>query len=418
MEVAQDQIFFVYDYTSFTSSLQEIFNFCEQLAQFFDGYMATFIDTFQGPVRLDIGKVIREWNETCNQGAIFDSGKTCWNRSEEGVEFIVHSCGMLGVPGNISSCTLLHGLHLAVLLESLLVKVVGDDAAGTCSEEDFYDAQALIRNIGICEPSKTVGFRDLSREEGFTSTESRAWHYLKRPINRYDQRIVIGSQAMWPSYGMIERDIPTYRRGVRPSGLKEYQLMVAKMLMSFGQQLNHFPLEDWERALCDKYFSWARQTAKLEVEPDSMGMFVNTYFLYPTDSTTAQSLEGMMSVWSHRIVTYPLEPERQPEENLEFNVKYPLRMSKALRLAVKLGYATAKGRYGRALAKDIPEIFEMMVMKTSTLVLTYEVELFPEIPDWLYELVNNQYVQISPDTVYPILPFMEDLVSSDGEMSD
>jgi hypothetical protein len=100
---------------------------------------------------------------------------------------------MLGVPGNISSCTLLHGIHLAILLCSVLCRAVGDDAIGvTRTDEVDTLIDDYLTNIGKVSIPKTTRW-DLVDEEGWEGRgEDTMWHYTKRPIGRYQSRVLQG----------------------------------------------------------------------------------------------------------------------------------------------------------------------------------------------------------------------------------
>jgi len=400
IKLTDEELFFIYDYESFTSCLEEVKRFCRALGIFFNGYHSTFIDTFRGPESRDVGDMILLWNETCNNYPSFDSGKAKWDRSEQEFQKVNHSCGMLGVPGNISSCTLLHSFHLAILLVSLLCKVVGDDAGGSCLEEDFPSIFKLLKNIGKVEQSKTVEFPSLSWSPELESTNDRPWHYLKRPINRIDNIVVTGSQVIWPSSGMILNNAPSYRRGVQVVSKRDLRRKTANALCFLVKQLRDHPLTEEEDRLARAFLDWAIRTSHLSREVDSSGALASYEVFYPTTLDTWMTFDSAMQVYSHRIVVLPDEEGQLSEE---INPCQPLlmRSSKALKLAKDLGYVTMTPRYKRCFGKDDPELFERIFLGERISIL-YDVYILEDIPSWMLDLIRGMPSILDSKTIMKI----------------
>jgi len=150
-----EAVLFVYDYASLTSNLHEIRNFTARLADFFQDVMITVVDSHHGPSKQSVGDILRSYNAECNISPDFDVSELL----ELNEIMLSHNCGMLGVPGNISSCTLWHGIHLAMILDSLSsCKVVGDDAIGKLLLDQGFTRITLLealQNIGKVSASKT-----------------------------------------------------------------------------------------------------------------------------------------------------------------------------------------------------------------------------------------------------------------------
>jgi len=411
IKLSADELFFIYDYESFTSCLEEIKQFSHALGDFFSGYHSTFIDTFQGPIIMDVGEMIHQWNRSCNIYPSFDSGKAVWESSESTLTEVTHSCGMLGVPGNISSCTLLHAVHLAILLVSLLCKVVGDDAAGSCMEEDYPSIFRLLTNIGKLEESKSVRFLDLSMEADLENTNDRAWHYLKRPINRLDNFVVSGDQVVWPSEGMIRNQIPSYRRGVRAGTDKDIRKKTAASLCSFVRQLRFIQVSAEEEEFCDRYISWAIETSGLGRDVDSDGCLLSYEFVYPTSLGSWRSFESMMQVWGHRVVTLP-DPGL-PSSEVARGRDIILRSNRALKLGRDLGYVSMAPRYMRVFGKDEPDLMKRVFFDKDRVDVFYDVVISWDIPEWLFDLISgNPSTHVPLDDYEDVFPYPESPSSS------
>jgi hypothetical protein len=192
---ANDNLF-IYDYSSFTSSLEEVKCFIRSLAFHCRGTTISILDTYHGIRIVDLGDVLMEYLEECNNFPVYDINR--W--PEECVEEDTlrrNSTGMLGVPGNITSCTLLHGIHLAMILESLLKgKCVGDDAiAAKDVDEDQFEKD--IKGLG--DVSMAKGATWLTDDE--YAEEDLTWNYVKRSLTRIDNRIVVGDLLTFPTIG-------------------------------------------------------------------------------------------------------------------------------------------------------------------------------------------------------------------------
>jgi len=140
-----EDVLLIYDYSSFTSNLTAITRFTSFLANSFMDFDITILDPHFGPTQIPLGVLLHEYNEEANSFPDFDASEIM------DVEELVlyHSAGMLGIPGNISSSTLLHGIHLAVLIQSLLKnKVVGDDAIVGVRKVDEKDILDGIADLG------------------------------------------------------------------------------------------------------------------------------------------------------------------------------------------------------------------------------------------------------------------------------
>jgi hypothetical protein len=62
----------VYDYSSFTTNLAELKYFLDALASFCDGHTIQVFDTYEGMLDLDLGELLRDYNDRCNREMAYD----------------------------------------------------------------------------------------------------------------------------------------------------------------------------------------------------------------------------------------------------------------------------------------------------------------------------------------------------------
>jgi hypothetical protein len=206
VELSSSDYAFIYDYSAFTSTLHELKNFTAALASFFRGVPVRLLDTYNGEITVDVGDLLDNYNEHCNDFAPIDVSDLY--AVEEAV--LHHNTGMLGVPGNITSSTLLHGIHLSLVLGSITSnKVVGDDAFGAHARDsllDFGEIPEVLQNLGRMAVEKMESW-NLNAEDD----DPGDWHYLKRPIYRVSSRLVFGEMYHFPGLDIILGQPQPYR---------------------------------------------------------------------------------------------------------------------------------------------------------------------------------------------------------------
>jgi len=202
-ELGEDDILMIYDYTSFTSKLEVITSFVAALGNFYTGTSIQIIDTFHGAITIDLGELLHEYNRECNIYAQFDVTELV--HSEEPI-ILSHTCGMLGVPGNISSCTLLHGIHTLYMAKSMYrSKCVGDDARIHLKIDRVnWKATVYPQLASIGE----LAYEKVESWDYYTSLiddiEISMWQYLKRPFCRVGGRIFEpGDMTIFPTLETI-----------------------------------------------------------------------------------------------------------------------------------------------------------------------------------------------------------------------
>jgi len=199
-ELNDEECVIIYDYESFTSNLQAIVEFVYELANFMSGTVVYLVGHRDGITPMDLGELLHEYANSCNLFSDFDIGPIL------GLDlpFILgHTCGMLGVPGNIQSSTILHGIHLSFITESLKrCRCIGDDAKMfkrlSCLEDEMILEQQL-RNIGRIALEK-MEFFEFDEDDDY---ELRAWHYAKRPLMRTYNHIITFYLATFPTLDCI-----------------------------------------------------------------------------------------------------------------------------------------------------------------------------------------------------------------------
>jgi hypothetical protein len=194
----EDDVEVIYDYTSFTSALDHVVEFVRQLAIFFRGTPIWLVDVVEGPQQIDFGDLLDRYNVECNEYRDFDTTRVL----PTGVEapILQHTCGMLGVEGNIFLATLLHGIHLRFIAGLNRSRCVGDDARfhhgtidGTLSGDERQVLGWQLNGVGLTNDEKLAIF------ESGVDPVSQAFRYVKRPIWRDHDIMIEGVMFDIPS---------------------------------------------------------------------------------------------------------------------------------------------------------------------------------------------------------------------------
>jgi hypothetical protein len=184
-----DDVEIIYDYSSFTSQLEAAVPFLTSMAHFFRGTVIQLVDIRGGLINTDLGDLLDQYNNECNLYASFDASRVLGQ--QYGSTILQHTCGMLGVEGNIFLDTLLHGIHLRFIAGIDRSRCVGDDARYHCETDNGHLSQDeksyqhwMLSGCGELNESKMGIF-----EEDVDSI-LQAFRYVKRPLHR-DQNIMI-----------------------------------------------------------------------------------------------------------------------------------------------------------------------------------------------------------------------------------
>jgi len=189
----------IYDYSSFTSSIDQVIEFVDSLSQFYRGVHITIIDVVKGPISIDLGELFYQYNMQCNHYQSFDTSKVFGRYSDDDLIF-QHTCGMLGVEGNIFLATLLHGIHIRFVVGLNRSKCVGDDARahyntgdGNLRKDDSELLNYRIGGLGGIHVDKVAIF------EADADPDTQAYRYVKRPFKRDQDLMVEGLLLTLPS---------------------------------------------------------------------------------------------------------------------------------------------------------------------------------------------------------------------------
>jgi len=375
---------FIYDYTSFTSSLEEIKNFTRVLGDFCKGIEIQLVDTYLGVIPYDLGDLILEYNSACNDFPRFDARSILDMSLEEDFP-IRHTCGMLGVPGNISSCTLCHGIHLAIILSSVTKgKAIGDDAVGWRAFPNKGDGGLfeLLRNLGRISRPKM----NLWKPDGDPRLEDETWHYVKRPIDRYETRLIQGTQAVWPAIPDILNLTDTMHT-TSNSRLSEHNRFkkVANSLLSFILQLSRYTIEDFEARFIDRYLRTMVKRSGIEKYEDETGL----KFVYPRYYHGGRPMDEMKSQLWTVSVTVPVDQRDMPWEEPVYDRAFVFGGCKSISLLVGLDYAVTTPRMKKIVPCWDEEYFERYLSKDLDPV--YDVFIRPYCPSWMFALVRLHY---------------------------
>lgn len=193
----QDDLY-IYDYSSFTSRLVDNRSFIDNLSLYCMDTSVFILDTFEGPRRVNLGLLLKQYNEQVNFECPYDVTRILG--LEEPLILHMASSGPLGVPGNIVSSTTTHGIVQAEITGSVdRGNAIGDDAIGLREKMGLIGKDECLemhRSIGAIERSKMCWWCR-------NSTSGCAWHYVKRPLDRIEDYIVQGWMPDFPNYPVL-----------------------------------------------------------------------------------------------------------------------------------------------------------------------------------------------------------------------
>jgi len=186
--------FFIYDLTSFTSNFHEQKEFLLSMAQFFRETVVYLVGHGLLLEERYLGSMIEEYCNTVNDLPPYEYHKNILDFSLDSVTFFHHVAGFLGVPGNLATCTLAHGISVGVTTKlDERQSCAGDDGnLGLSSKDEESDATKTLHCLGIIQESK------LSSTEG-----SGRGSYLKREFKQVDNRGILVERVDFPLMGAI-----------------------------------------------------------------------------------------------------------------------------------------------------------------------------------------------------------------------
>lgn len=198
VQLSDTDVEMIYDYSSFTSVLDAVVPFVDSLSEFFAGVPISVLDPIHGVLSTDLGFLFAEYNRVCNCYQSFDISRLSLVEPHESI--LQHTCGMLGIEGNIFLATLLHGIFLRFFAGLGRSKCVGDDARFhhttvdgriTTSEKEY--AFWVLSSIGVLNFDKLMVF------EADADPEIQSFRYVKRPFHRDENIMISGLLLSLPS---------------------------------------------------------------------------------------------------------------------------------------------------------------------------------------------------------------------------
>lgn len=202
LDVSDGDDVFIYDFTSFTSNFTVLVEFLDQLSHFCEGTFVEIVDTHRGILQIDLGELIREYNDTCNKKAEFLIHRF---REDDFSPLYHENAGFLGVYGNIVSSTVLHGL-IATQIDGDFskAKCVGDDAMiRRVSHPGSVPISTLIERLaifGVISAEKSTSWVSKPLDE---DDSNATWPYCKRPLFRHGSRMILEPGVFLPIFGRL-----------------------------------------------------------------------------------------------------------------------------------------------------------------------------------------------------------------------
>jgi hypothetical protein len=146
----------IYDLEAFTSRAREQRNFLRSLSKFCSGWEFTYWDSRMGCISCDFGELLGEYAETCSTGT-----QVSYERVTKEISTSEQrTSGLLGVFGNLPSCTFMHGSVVSFATEDeTQINVAGDDGISAEDPDNELELDICICAIGIYERSKTFDTR-------------------------------------------------------------------------------------------------------------------------------------------------------------------------------------------------------------------------------------------------------------------
>jgi len=194
-------VFLVYDYASFTSRLVDFHRFVHELAIFLADTSCWIFDTHHGMVRNRLSDILHAYNASCNDRGTFDIQRVVEISGRKAAVVNHEVAGMLGVFGNITGSTSLHGfIGLSISGSDDCINAIGDDAGMVVNlkEMDITGIKEAIRTIGdIADEKFEIFEEDQAQLEMFNG-----WHYVKRSVV-IDSGLV--KQGWMPDFPILPR---------------------------------------------------------------------------------------------------------------------------------------------------------------------------------------------------------------------
>nr|WOK44145.1 MAG: hypothetical protein [Heterobasidion ambi-like virus 12] len=230
---------FLYDYSSFTSTLPGMDHFTNELAHFFEGCTFQTFDPYEGVMYTDAGELIRKYNLEINRDLLFDVRRIVEDTEGEADSFYMANNGPLGAQGNINLSMLLHAINITAAMDDLnRQNCVGDDAIVIFDEARYSRSYfvGIVNLLGTINETKMVWMKAM-RHHSKEQREAEGWHFMKRPIVVYWEYIWVGILIDFPNTSMWEKLDPYHVQRLEPN--RQRQVFVAQCGAFFDDALLH-----------------------------------------------------------------------------------------------------------------------------------------------------------------------------------
>jgi hypothetical protein len=337
-DISPEDLVLIYDFTSFTSNMAEQKYFLERLADFFEGVEIRVFDVRKGIILVNAGEQIRQYNLQANCLPEFSM-----ERLLEGEHIFRHLvAGFLGVFGNITSCTFLHGLGLSqVTIDRVRSRCVGDDALGQIERLGDSTIEIVDSAIGIMgsyERSKMVVWE----KDGDESTQ---WHFCKRPINRSDRKITSGHLFQFPSIHLWDQLDDGFH--VKKPTLGHRQKLFATQTRRLLDQVIMWAPEDYDEEVIRHYLKagYKRLGLPLEGHVPRSSKSDFGYVIAPVDRDLREMSWDIALLSSARgsFVTIPYTVEVEEKVRFDLGESFNHHGNPGLRLASDMGFYMKEG---------------------------------------------------------------------------
>ncbi|DAD54835.1 TPA_asm: hypothetical protein [Armillaria luteobubalina ambi-like virus 1] len=228
----------IYDYSSFTTQMAELKNFCHHLSEFMRGIKVYTVDMREGIRERDVGDLISEYNDSINIHAAFSVSRM--DAEQEDVMYQANS-GMLGVQGNIALSTLLHAINLCAAVDDIdLCNVVGDDAIVVHDDEE-RPLDYIVRIVNLLGEVAVEKFCSWLYAEQIEKEYPDYWHYCKRPLYITYDGIQHGILPDFPNLAYVFNLEDEFHRplGLLPDRVVAFAGQVSTFLRTCRQNLDN-----------------------------------------------------------------------------------------------------------------------------------------------------------------------------------
>lgn len=303
--------FLFYDLTSFTSWFHEQVPFLNSLEEYFSGVTVYLIGEDLSLTQHDLGSLIGGYVDWCNN---FSEFVISGNIGLEGFssEIFRHWCsGFLGIPGNLITCTIPHGLAIASQFENEhQLQVPGDDVGASYRDEDHrQDTMLCASTLGVLQFDKVFSTPGLSV-------------YLKRLVLDLGGRISLAPMLIYPLLPYLID--PTSRTPYRSNRFrlpdrKKLRSRACSVLVSFHRDLWKITKGDIDTESAEIIILFLRHVH------DMVGLPYGSIFqgrLYGGDDDSSDQYPGIS-------VKFPVDESAilHCNPDLEFAGKFVTRMS-------------------------------------------------------------------------------------------